>query len=68
MRNAIEQYNFKKLRGEIEGNDYYESCVNHMNDDIREEIHSEMSPCLDEEFLKEYCKRHLEKFKYEFII
>ena len=47
---------------------YYAAAVNLMDDDLREEIHMELTPCTDEEFLREYEKRHLEKFGEEFQI
>lgn len=46
----------------------YESAVNLMDDEIREDIHREMAPCSDAEFLTEYCKRHAEKYGEEFEI
>lgn len=40
----------------------YEACVNLMDDEIREQLHFELAPCTDEEFLAAYIKRHEEKF------
>jgi hypothetical protein len=47
---------------------YYEAAVNLMDDEIREELHNEMAPCTDLEFLEEYMKRHEEKYGEEFEI
>lgn len=47
---------------------YYDAAVNLMDDELREEIHADLAPCTDEEFLTEYCKRHAEKFGEEFTI
>lgn len=47
---------------------YFEEAVNMMDDEIREQIHAELAPCAEEEFLREYEKRHLEKFGEEFQI
>ena len=47
---------------------FYDAAVNMMDDELREEIHRELAPCTDEEFLTEYCKRHEEKFGEEFAI
>lgn len=33
-----------------------------MDDEIREEVHNDISPCTDIEFLREYMKRHEAKF------
>lgn len=47
---------------------YYEQAVILMDDELREEIHMELAPCTDEEFLREYEKRHFEKYGEEFQI
>ena len=45
---------------------YFAQAVEVMDDELREEIHAELSPCTEEEFLREYERRHLEKFGEEF--
>lgn len=44
----------------------WDSIENLMDDELREELHSELYPCTQKEFLDEYCKRHKEKFNEEF--
>ena len=39
-----------------------------MDDDIREAIHSDIAPCTEQEFVDEYCKRHLEKYGEDFVV
>lgn len=64
MRNALENYlNLTKSDAREE---YYNACVELMDDDLREEIHSNSAPCYQSEFLKVYSARHLEKFGEEF--
>ena len=46
----------------------YDQCVNLMDDDLREEIHREMAPCEEIDFLWEYVQRHRVKFNEEFMI
>ena len=46
----------------------FEECVMRMDDDLREEIHEDMAPCGEQEFLDEYIRRHAEKFGEEFTI
>ena len=46
----------------------YNAAVNLMDDDIREDVHADLAPCTDLEFLEEYMKRHEEKFGEEFTI
>ena len=46
----------------------YQSCVNLMDDEIREELHSDLAPCEDQEFLDAYWKKHLDKFDQDFTI
>lgn len=40
----------------------YQSMVELMDDETREELHMELCPCSDQKFFDEYCKRHEEKF------
>ncbi len=35
----------------------YRATIDLMDDDLREEIHSDLSPCTEQEFFDEYCKR-----------
>lgn len=35
----------------------WDMICSYMNDEIREELHTEMAPCSDEKFLAEYVKR-----------
>ena len=47
----------------------YASVVALMDDEIREELHAEMAPCTEQEFLDAYIARHAEKFDgEEFVI
>ena len=40
----------------------YDAAVELMDDEIREEIHADLAPCTDEEFLAEYIRRHQDEF------
>ena len=40
----------------------YKAAVELMDDEIREEIHAELAPCTEVEFMREYEKRHLAKY------
>lgn len=54
MKNTVKnQYNV-----EID----FAQSVMYMDDDIREEIHSDLAPCTEQEFFDAYCKAHEEKF------
>lgn len=46
----------------------FDVAVNLMDDEIREEVHADLAPCSDQEFIDEYAKRHEEKFGKEFVI
>ena len=46
----------------------FEACVNLMDDEIREAIHAELSPCTEQEFLDAYLKLHSEKYGEQFQI
>lgn len=43
----------------------FEACVALMDDEIREELHAELAPCTEQEFLDAYVVRHAEKFDGE---
>lgn len=40
----------------------YDQAVALMDDEIRERVHAEKSPCTDEEFLSAYMQAHEETF------
>lgn len=39
-----------------------------MDDDLREEVHSDLAPCTEQEFMDEYARRHAERFGSEFVV
>jgi hypothetical protein len=43
-----------------------ETLAELMDDDIREQLHSELAPCSPEEFLEAYSDAHRAKFAEEF--
>lgn len=49
-----------------EGN--FEVAVNLMDDEIREQVHAELAPCSELEFLTAYMAEHEKKFGEEFTI
>ena len=46
----------------------FETMVHYMDDEIREELHSKLAPCTEQEFAEAYVKAHREKFGEEFVI
>jgi hypothetical protein len=38
-----------------------------MDDELREEVHAELSPCDAQVFLDTYCKKHFKKFCEKFV-
>jgi hypothetical protein len=47
---------------------FYQSAVNLMDDDIREELHAKLAPCTKQVFFDEYVKAHREKFNEDFVV
>lgn len=45
-----------------------DTIANYMDDEIREQVHNEMAPCGEQEFIDRYCELHKEKFGEEFEI
>lgn len=41
---------------------YFSAAIALMDDEIREEVHADMSPCTEQDFFTEYCKRHFAKY------
>lgn len=46
----------------------FDEAVALMDDEIREAVHADLAPCTKKEFLKEYIRRHMEKYGKEFTI
>lgn len=44
----------------------FEAAVNMMDDEIREELHAELAPCGNQEFLDAYVERHAQKYGEDF--
>ena len=48
--------------------DNFEAAVELMDDELREQIHADLAPCTEAEFLAEYCRRHEQKYGEQFEI
>lgn len=44
----------------------FDAAVMLMDDEIREDIHSKLAPCTDQEFIDAYASAHEEKYGEEF--
>lgn len=49
-------------------NGCYDAAVELMDEELREEVHEECSPCTEEEFLSAYMEAHHRKYGVDFII
>lgn len=49
-------------------NGLFQAAVMLMDDEIREKLHNDMSPCTDLEFLEAYMIEHEKKYGVEFVI
>ena len=45
-----------------------EAAVNLMDDDLREQLHTELAPCSEQEFVDAYAEAHEEKFSEVFTV
>lgn len=45
-----------------------ETLANYMDNELREQVHQELAPCSDEEFLTRYLELHQTKYGQEFRI
>lgn len=46
----------------------FEAAVALMDDEIRESVHNDFSPCTEQEFFTEYERRHLERYGIAFVL
>lgn len=52
---------------DIRGNEIdFDTAVIYMDSEIREELHSKISPCTEQEFYNAYARAHEEKFGERF--
>lgn len=58
-QNVINQYG-KELN--------FAAAVNLMDDDIREQLHTELAPCTNQEFFDAYVKAHSQMFGEDWIL
>lgn len=43
----------------------FDAAVEYMDDEIREQLHNQLTPCTDQEFFDAYAKAHAKKFDGE---
>ena len=53
---------------EIINKGLYKVAVDMMDDEIREDVHGDLAPCTELEFLTVYMERHFQKYGKEFTI
>jgi hypothetical protein len=46
----------------------FDATLDYMDDEIREQLHSDLAPCGEQEFFTAYEKAHEEKFGEEFFL
>lgn len=46
----------------------FDAAVMLMDDDLREQLHSELAPCTDQEFMDAYVKAHRDKYNDDFSV
>lgn len=47
---------------------YYGAAVQHMDEDIREELHRQLAPCSEQEFFSAYEEAHEARFGAEWFL
>lgn len=58
----------KEKTKELIENFDWDAIVNLMDDELREQVHAELAPCSNEEFLTRYLELHEQKFGEEFTV
>lgn len=67
--NAYRKYLYIERKfGDVSADQYFKMCSEYMDDDIKANVNTKLksSPYTPDQFLKEYCEAHLEKFGTEF--
>jgi hypothetical protein len=54
------------MRGDLKEEEFNDYLVQHMDDDLREQVASELAPCSNEDFYNRYCELHLAKYGEEY--
>jgi hypothetical protein len=54
------------MRGDLKEEEFDNYLLQHMDDDLREQVASELAPCSNEDFYNRYCELHLEKYGEEY--
>lgn len=65
---TVDEYIDHQIREGLFGEYDFDALVNLMDDELREQVHSEIAPCTDEEFWNRYHELHVKKFGEEFAI
>lgn len=47
---------------------YFNAAVQHMDDEIREDLHMQITSCSEQEFFTEYCKEHKKRLREDFFL
>jgi len=69
VREALNKHLGGDKMVEVNGNMVdFDAAVTLMDDEIREEVHQELAPCTNQEFIDAYVQRHREKFGEEFTV
>lgn len=60
--------NYQQKASQLLNNHNFDVIVNMMHDEICEQVHGELAPTTDSEFLERYIELHEEKFEQPFEI
>lgn len=52
----------------IVDNGFFEAAVMLMDAELRDEVHAELAPCSELEFLECYFRKHREKYGIDFVV
>ena len=67
MKSALDRYNTHAIESSVWAWRYFQAAVHLMDDDLREQVHTEIAPCTEREFLARYCELHKAKFSEPFV-
>lgn len=67
MKSALQRYNSYAIESSLWAWRYFQACIHLMNDELREQVHNELAPCTDREFLERYSDLHFNKFNEHFV-
>lgn len=64
---ALDKYKSLLTENVKQAQSYFDACVSLMDDDLRDQVHNDLAPCTQLEFLERYSELHFAKYNDTFV-